>query len=248
MNGAEESVARTMLVAVGVALFCSAMVTTAVFLLRPIQAAYQAIERNRAIVVAAGVVAPGAADEAVVDAFLDLEALVIDRMTGERVEGLDPRTFDHWQVMPEPDQARPLHVPVYIRREQGRIVRVVFPVDGQGMWSTIYGYLALEPELNTVAALVIHEHGETPGIGDRIQSPNWLAGWIGKQVRDAEGGLRIDVTADAALAPEHRVDVITGATITSQAVGRMVRDWFGEDGYQSALPRLAAAIEDEGGR
>lgn len=236
-SAGQESVGRTMLVAVAVALACSAMVTTAVYLLKPLQAAYAAVERNRAIAVAAGVAAPGAPDDEVVAAYLDLEAFVIDLETGGIARNLDGRSYDHWQTLTD---GPPRFVPVYLSVEDGALARVVVPLDGPGMWSRLYGYLALGPDLNTVLALVIHGHGETPGIGDRIQSPDWLAGWTGKQVRDADGRVSLAVSDDRALPARHRVDVITGATISSQAVGGMVRVWLGPQGLGDVL---AGAIE-----
>lgn len=243
MSTERESVLRTMLVAVGVALVCSAMVTSAVHFLRPIQAAYGALERNRAIALAAGVIDADAGDAEVVTAFLDLEAVVLDTTGGGIAADLDGHSYDHWA---EAGEGGPRFVPVYLAGKQGAPGLLVVPVDGKGMWSTLYGYLALEADLNTVHRLVIHGHGETPGIGDRIQSPEWLAQWAGKRLRDDAGRLRIQVSADATVADEHRVDVITGATITSQAVGRMVRQRLGPEGYQAALLELAGSFTREG--
>jgi len=235
MNWSDESVGRTMLVAVGVALFCSAMVTVAVHVLRPVQAAYASVERNRAIVVAAGLAEPGASDETVVRDYLRLDPEVVDLATGRIVAGADGRTFDHWAVAGGDGSST---VPIYLRRESGRLVRVILPVDGQGMWSIIRGYLALAGDLDTVTAFVVYEHGETPGIGDRIEDPRWLALWTGKRLRNAAGELAIDVSGDPSLAEANRVDAITGATVTSRAVGRLVRRWLGPEGYAATLAEL----------
>ena len=56
--------------------------------------------------------------------------------------------------------------------ERGRIERLTVPIRAQGMWSTIYGYLGLASDLNTVVGVSFYEHGETPGIGGRIAEPN----------------------------------------------------------------------------
>jgi Na+-transporting NADH:ubiquinone oxidoreductase subunit C len=236
VSAAEESVGRTMLVAVGVALFCSAMVTVAVHLLRPVQAAYASIERNRAIVEAAGLATAEATDDVVVRDYLSLDVEVIELATGAVVEGVDGYGFDHWA---DGGDARPARVPIYLRRESGALVRVVLPVDGRGMWSTIRAYLALAPDLDTVAAFVVYQHGETPGIGDRILNPAWLALWQNKRLRNPAGAIAIDVSDDPAVPPENRVDTITGATVTSKSVGRLVRDWLGPEGYATALAALA---------
>lgn len=235
MIAGNEPVGRTMLVAVGVALFCSAMVTVAVHVLRPVQAAYAAVERNRAIVVAAGLATADAPDDEVVRDFLSLDVEVVKLATGAVVEGVDGHSFDHWAAASE---GRPAEVPVYLRREAGRLVRVVLPLDGQGMWSRIRAYLALNPDLDTVAAFVVYDHGETPGIGDRIENPEWQARWQSKHLRNAAGELVFDVSNDPAIPAGSRVDTITGATVTSKAVGRLVRSWLGADGYAVALSEL----------
>ena len=215
-----ESVGRTLAIAVCVALVCSAMVTIAVEQLRPVQAAFAAIERNRAIVIASGLADTDASDGTIVDAYLELDIRVMDRASGTTSDRFDPRTFDHWTAT---EDAAGL-LPIYGLMQGDRIATLVLPVDGDGMCSRMYGYLALEPDLNTVARLVIHDHGETPGIGDRIQDPGWLATWQGKRLRDDEGELRIEVSGDATIPAPYRVDTITGATVTSRAVGRMIRE------------------------
>ena len=235
-----ESVLRTMTIAVCVALVCSVLVTLAVQLLRPVQTAYAAIERNRAIVIASGLASAGASDAAIVEAYLKLDIRVMDRRTGAVSDRFDPRTFDHWTTTAENTAYL---LPIYIRHDGDRIGRLVLPVDGEGMWSTLRGYLALDGDLNTVAALIIHEHGETPGIGDRIQNPEWLATWQGKRLQDAQGTLRIDVSADAALPDAYRVDAITGATVSTRAVGRMIRERVHD--YRAILAALAAASHPE---
>jgi Na+-transporting NADH:ubiquinone oxidoreductase subunit C len=106
------------------------------------------------------------------------------------------------------------------------------------MWSTIYGYVALEADLNTIAGVTFHRHGETPGIGDRIQSPVWRGSWVGKRIFDDSGVAQIAVAQNAGSAGVHRIDLIVGASVTSESVGRFVNEWFGADGYGPWLVRL----------
>ncbi|NIP15965.1 MAG: FMN-binding protein, partial [Pseudomonadales bacterium] len=208
-----ESIARTLAIAVAVALACSVMVSGAVYLLRPIQIAYDLVDRNRAIVAAAGVegVPEDAGDAAVVRAFLDLDALLLDLDSGEFLDTADAHGYDHWAGVTDDASV----VPVYVSRKDGEAVRLVLPVHGRGMWSTIYGYLAMEADLTTIAALVIHRHGETPGVGDRIQDPAWQAQWRGKRAFGPDGAVVIDVARGGNGQQPGRVDAITGATVTS---------------------------------
>jgi Na+-transporting NADH:ubiquinone oxidoreductase subunit C len=231
---AEVPVARTLGIAVLVALVCSAMVSAAVYWLRPLQVAQQMVERNRALVEVAGLLGPGATDDEVTAAFFALDARVWDRQTGEFTGLLDGRTYDHWAE--DQTGSRPRYVPVYL--VSGQATRLVLPVHGSGMWSTIYGYVGLAADFNTVTAVAFHRHGETPGIGDRIQDVQWRDSWRGKRLFDADGTLRFAVSADTANAAIHRVDVISGASVTAGKVGEFVGAWMGADGYGPLFERL----------
>ena len=234
-----DTLTRTLAVAAAIALVCSGLVATAVTLLRPVQLAQAQVDRNRAIVAAAGFAnAAGATNNAIVSDFLELDAEVIDTGTGASVADVDAHTFDHWQAGDDATAKDGRRVPIYIARDDGRIGRLILPIDGPGMWSTIRAYIALKPDLVTIADLTILSHGETPGIGDRIEDPQWLAGWRGKRLYDERGELRIDVTRNAS--GPYQVDLISGASVTSEALGDAVRDWFGDDGYRPLLKTLRA--------
>ena len=255
----EETPVRTLLVATGIALGCAIMVSTAVYFLRPMQLAYANLERNRTIVEAAGL-APrdsGLSDRAVVSRFVELQVRVVDLETGQFTEDVDAQLYDQRAASNDPTMSvaipesldlaglgrRARYAPVYLATEGGRIDRIVLPIHGQGMWSTIYGYLALQSDLNTVADVRIIEHGETAGIGDRIQDPAWQAEWVGTRIHDDAGELRFQVMRNAD--PSFGVDVISGATVTAEAVGNMVRYWLGEHGYGPLLDNLGATTDGE---
>ena len=236
-----DTVPRTLAVATLVALACSAMVATAVHLLRPVQQGYQQLDRNRSIVEAAGLLPPGVvSDTEIIGDFLDIEAHVVDLHSGDYLPQPDAHTFNHWAPPGDgsaaTEAADNTRVPVYIVRRDGALERIVLPVDGPGMWDTIYGYIALAADLNTVLDLVIYKHAETPAIGDRIEQPEWRAKWQGKRIYDEKGNVQIGVSGrpDAL----YGVDLISGASITSDAVGTLVQHWFGDDGYKTYLKRL----------
>jgi Na+-transporting NADH:ubiquinone oxidoreductase subunit C len=250
-----ESTVRTLAVAATVAFVCSLLVSGAVAWLRPIQLAYRSVEQNRAVLVAAGLAAPGEVldDRAVVARFLELEPRLVDLDAGRyvnadaamiaaydfRAAADDPVASR--EIAPERDTAslgqRPLLMPVYLREEGGRLEAIVLPVYGRGMWATIHGYLVLDGDLQTVANVLFYEHGETPGIGDRIQNPGWIAQWAGKRAIGSDGTPVLRVGSGNADAAE-RVDAITGATITVNAVDGFVRYWLGADGYGPFLSAL----------
>jgi Na+-transporting NADH:ubiquinone oxidoreductase subunit C len=101
------------------------------------------------------------------------------------------------------------------------------------MWSVISGYIALSGDFYTIESLVIHEHGETPGIGDRIEAAHWLDGWRGRYVP-----LKL-VTSPTPDAAPQAVDAITGATVTSQGVVSLANFWLGQAGYGPLLRTLS---------
>lgn len=257
MSERPESLARTLGVAAGVALACSLLVATAVHLLRPIERAYGLVDRNRAILDASGLAEPGEplTDREVVERFLVLEPWIVDLDRGAPTDTVDPAGYDYRAAADDPSLAepippeldtarlgtRPRYMPVYLLRSGGRIERIVLPFYGRGMWSTIYGFVALQGDFTTVAGVAIDEQGETPGIGDRIENPAWLARWEGKRLYGPDGALRFRISTDATAAPAaYRVDGITGATVTVSAVDAAMRYWFSSSGYEPLLARLRA--------
>ncbi|MFN3919411.1 MAG: Na(+)-translocating NADH-quinone reductase subunit C [Methylohalobius sp.] len=137
---------------------------------------------------------------------------------------------------------RPRYMPVYfVKGEQG-FTRLILPIYGRGLWSTLYGYLALESDLTTIAGITFYEHRETPGLGGEVDNPRWKALWRGKLAFDAQGQVAIEVikgTVDLNR-PEaiHQVDGLSGATLTTRGVDRLVRYWLGPDGYGPFLEQL----------
>jgi Na+-transporting NADH:ubiquinone oxidoreductase subunit C len=115
------------------------------------------------------------------------------------------------------------------------IHQIVLPIHGYGLWSTLYGFIALESDLNTVVGLKYYEHTETAGLGAEVDNLAWLSQWKGRRVFDASGTpvLRVAkgaslATGDAAL---YEVDGLAGATLTSDGVTNMLHFWLGEQGF-----------------
>ncbi|MGD8339198.1 MAG: NADH:ubiquinone reductase (Na(+)-transporting) subunit C [Gammaproteobacteria bacterium] len=255
MTAGAESPVRTIAFAASVALVCSLIVSTAVYLLRPIALAYEAIDLDRAVLEAAGLLPDDADgdDRAVVRAFLDLEARAVDLDAGAFTDAVDAAGADFRAALDEPAklvpipagldvaglETRPRYAPVYLLRADRRIVRIVLPLYARGMWSTIHGVIALDSDFSTIAGIAFYAHGETPGIGDRIERDDWRAQWVGRRLYDDTGELRFRLGVGAAArTPEYGVDSITGATVTTSAVGDAITYWFSEDGYEPFLRRL----------
>lgn len=243
-----ESVARTLGVATGVAVFCSLFVSSAVLWLRPIQLAYESIERNRAVVEAAGLVEPGVEldEREIVDRFLDLETRIVDLDAGEFSDAVSPTAYDWRAAIDDPDQTRPIpdeldiaslgrrpvYVPIYLLRDGEDLEQIVLPIYGQGMWAMIHGFISIQADFTTIEGVTFYEHGETPGIGDRFLDPAWLAQWRGRRAYDDSRRLVFRIGADeASPVANGAIDAITGATVTTSAIEDLVRYWLGDDGF-----------------
>lgn len=244
-----SSSAKTVTIALTVAMVCSAMVTTAVLSLRPLQASLATLERHRIVLQLIGAEVQTSTDRReILSSFNALDTLLYDFSTGRENTTINAHAYDPWSDT-APQRAAPLnplgleslpaYAPVYRMQNASCANRIVLPIQGKGMWSNLYGYLALAGDLQSVTDLYIYQHGETPGIGDRILQTRWLESWRGKRVGSTSGEPRLSVTDDPSIPKELRVDVISGATITSQAVGRMVHFWLGPDGFGPLLDQLA---------
>ncbi len=251
-----DSPARAVIVVAAVALACSLLVSSAAVVLRPLQERNRLIERYRNIIGLTGLVpATGARlPQAEILAATDsLDARVVDLASGEFAPQFDAASFDEraaasdpalsTPIPPELDTARlgrraRLRV-VYLVWRDGALDRLVLPIEGQGMWSMLRGYIALAEDLNTIAGVTFYEQAETAGLGDLVASPQWHAKWPGHELFDERGELRFRVAGGSAAAEgPYAVDGLTGATITSNAVTALVDYWFGPHGYGPLLERL----------
>ena len=261
----DASVLKTLGVALGICLVCSLLVSTAAVTLRSRQELNKRLDRIGNILLVGGLKAEGGDVEGVYRK--KVTPVLVNLETGKAVkpeeapEGLSIESFDVKEIVknlqlstpipPERDIAGirrlPNYMVVYLVKEGGKLKKVILPVFGKGLWSTIYGFLALESDLRTVGGITFYEHGETPGLGGEIENPRWRAGWVGKEAFDAQGNLKIEVIKGAVdpSRPESKwqVDGLSGATLTTRGVDHLVRFWLGENGYGRFLKKLR-----EGGR
>jgi len=131
---------------------------------------------------------------------------------------------------------------IYILRDEiGAIDKLVLPIRGYGLWGTLYGYISIEDDFNTVSGIEFYDHKETPGLGAEVDNPKWKAQWKGKKIyKDKKVNLAVIKGKVEAGDSEssYKIDGLSGATITSRGVTNMVAYWFGESGYSSLLREL----------
>lgn len=241
-----------------VCLVCAAIVATAAVLLQPRQAANARLYMEKNVLIAAGLAQPTETlTIADVDALFErhVEARLVDLRTGELVpdDAIDARAFDQRAARSDPATSStaptnnagihrlPHLAMVYVIREGDAIDQLVLALEGLGMWGTMYGFVSLAPDGNTVRGLTYYEHRETPGLGGEVGSPVWQQVWHGREIYDDAWRARITVIKGVAGPPEEdplSVDGLSGATVTSNAVTNLTQFWLGEHGYGPFLERF----------
>ncbi|WP_296058274.1 Na(+)-translocating NADH-quinone reductase subunit C [uncultured Amphritea sp.] len=259
MSASKDSIGRTITVAVLLCVVCSVVVSASAVLLKPKQVANKNLDRQTNILAAAGIATAGQDIPALFDQLI--EKRFVDLRSGEYTEVADPARYDARKAAKESDTGVALErgvdiasikyqakvMPVYLVKKQSGegFDKLILPVHGYGLWSTLYGFLALEADLNTVVGFGFYSHAETPGLGGEVDNPNWKALWPGKQVYPAGSmepalGLVKGNVDPASVSAKHQVDGLAGATLTSNGVSNLVKFWMGENGYAPFLSNLKA--------
>ncbi|QQX79232.1 Na(+)-translocating NADH-quinone reductase subunit C [Shewanella sp. KX20019] len=251
MASNKDSFGRTLFVVVGLCFICSMFVSTAAVLLKPTQQENKLLDKQKYILEAAGLI--NTREDKVEKAQVletynkYVEAKLVDLKTGEFVAG-DADTFDTEKAartpatsfVPQNDIASVKRVAnnavVYLVRDDNQQLQtVIIPVKGYGLWSTMFAFLAVEPDLNTIRSLVYYSFtgsGETPGLGGEVQNPQWIAKWEGKKLYNDKGELAISVTKNPVVAASpYGVDALSGATLTGNGVQNSLTFWLGEEGF-----------------
>lgn len=240
----------------------SVVVSTAAVVLKPVQIENRNLDMKSNILAAAGLLDRGASAEEIEEKFQLFEVRLVNLDTGEYVEPsavgvTDPMLYDQYQASSNPERSIPLGpeedladikrraevAKVFIYRENDEIERIVLPVHGYGLWSTLYGFLALEGDADTIAGLTFYDHAETPGLGGEVDNPAWKAKWPGKEVygedtTDPEIQLVKGSVGPDTPEREHKVDGLAGATLTSRGVTNLLQFWLGEMGFANYLQKL----------
>jgi Na+-transporting NADH:ubiquinone oxidoreductase subunit C len=257
---ARDSIANTLIVAVSLSLVASVLVAGTAIALKPVQERNEARYRQQIILDVAGLWSPGADTRSL---FESIDARMVDLGTGEYTDAVEVAGFDAIVAAKDPDAGidipasedvanihrRARYMPVYlVPGDDGNADQVILPIYGAGLWSTMYGFLAVGDDGNTILGLRFYEHAETPGLGDQVDKPEWRSQWAGKQIYDADGTslvavIRGRVDPGSPDAP-YQVDGISGATLTGRGVTNLVRYWTGPDGFGPYLHRLGNEAAD----
>ena len=160
-----------------------------------------------------------------------IASTVVD-VNGKEIAGATAEGVDVAKNYKKPVEER--QFPVYIFHEEGNVSSVksyIFPLYGAGLWDAIWGYLALDTDMNTVGGITLAHAGETPGLGARITEPGVQARFTGKEIFNESGELvaiqmQKGEGKDYSSNP-HQVDGMSGATITGNGVNNMLKNYLG---------------------
>jgi len=203
-----QSIRKVFTVSFVLCAVCSVIVSVSAVMLKPIQKTNRELDFKKNLLVSAGLLEAGASKADILSGFEQIEQIPVTTAKGAKT--------------------------VYVAKADGKITHYVFPVEGKGLWSTMYGFIALSPDFQRVRGMGFYEHGETPGLGGEIPYPRWLASFNGKRVFDEQMQMRLSVikgsdpSSDSA---SYQVDGLSGATLTTQGVDKMIKFWLSEDGY-----------------
>lgn len=260
-----DSVYGTIVVAVALCFVCSLLVATSVVGLRSMQDANKVLSLKKNILTAADLIgkegqkAPTAAE---ITELYDskVQEYIVDLETGEVAEDSQQLAEEDWdprKYLSDPGSV--VNIPaendvatlkkrtkkdyVYVvKSPEGKIETIILPMRGKGLWSMMWGFLALDADTRTVKNINFYEHGETPGLGAEIQNPNWVAKWPGKEVVDEQGDVVLRIVKGGVSGnPEvakHQVDAISGSTITSRGVEKMLDYWLGDEAFGKFLEKV----------
>lgn len=250
-----DSTAKTLIVAFSLSIVCAIFVSAAAVVLKPVQEVNKTLDRKRNILAAAGMLEEG---KSVEEQFERVTTRVVDLRTGKFAQDINPQEYDQLQAAKDPARSvnlsdeedianisrRENYSLVYVvENEQGDIDKIILPIRGYGLWSTLYGFIALEDDTNTVAGLGFYEHGETPGLGGEVDNPRWKSAWPGKKVyRDGDVAIGLVKGAVDPSSPssDWQIDGLAGATLTGRGVTNLVHFWLGENGFEPFLNNLQA--------
>ncbi len=248
-----DSTQKTLAVAILLCLVCSIVVSGAAVGLRPLQEKNKSIDIKKNILDVAGLLD---ANTDIESAFKQIEAKVVDLNTGQLTDAVDAATYSQRKAAKDPDMSKSIpaekdiarikrradYATVYFVKDNDQTRLIVLPMHGYGLWSTMYGFIALEADANTVYGIKFYEHGETPGLGGEIDNPEWRSIWEGKKLFNENDDMKLKVvrgqTDPGSATIQHEIDGLAGATLTSNGVSYLVQYWLGENGFGPFLKNL----------
>ncbi len=256
MSSNNDSIKKTLIVVIALSLVCSIVVSMSAVSLRPLQQKNAVLDVQRNILSVAGLLEDGTNVTEAYQQFI--EPKLVNLETGEFVE-----TTEAGQTAAEYKQrvaAKDNNQSVKLTADQdlAKIIRraniatvylvkdandntekLILPVHGNGLWSMMYAFIAVETDGNTVAGITYYEQGETPGLGGEVENPKWRGQFEGKKLFDDNNQPAIRVVKGGAAPSDiHGVDGLSGATLTGTGVQHTFDFWLGDMGFGPFLAKV----------
>mgnify|MGYP006241575411 FL=1 len=248
-----DTIKKTLIVAISLCLICSALISFSAVELRDLQEANKTLDKQSKILSAAGLLKEGSL---ISELFESIEPRIVNLETGEYDSAINLDDYEESAFSRDPNTSielsssqdiallkrRENFQTVYLHYESQALNAIILPVRGYGLWGTMKGYLALEPDFKTIIGLEFFDHKETPGLGGEIDNPKWKAIWKGKEVFSESGDILISVIKGSvdksSEQAKYQVDGLSGATITSNGVTNLLSFWLGDMGYGPLIDQL----------
>ncbi|MFZ2451308.1 MAG: Na(+)-translocating NADH-quinone reductase subunit C [Methylovulum miyakonense] len=269
-----DSLEKTIAIALSLCLVCAVFVAFAAVALKPLQVNNKELDMKKNILDVAGLLEPGSDIDA---AFAEkIEPKIVDLESGEYIDSINAAEYDQRKAAKDPAQSiaipkdkdiahiriKAKYAKVFLVKEKGDIKSIILPINGYGLWSTLYGFLSLDPDGQTVQSINFYDQAETPGLGGEVVNPNWRALWKGKKVYaetdqpSLEKGLIAEadvgepaltlikgVVDNSKPGSQYQVDGLAGATLTSTGVSNLIRYWMSKEGFAPYLSKVRTTVK-----
>ncbi len=197
------------------------LLSLAALVLQPLQERNVEVEKKMNILSSINVASEKTTAEQLYDKFIG-DSYVINS-AGKHMEGVDAFT-----VGLRAEQKKPLEeqsLPVFIAVMDNGDTLHIFPLEGKGLWGPIWGYVALKPDMSTIAGVTFDHKGETPGLGAEINTTPFESQFLNKSLYENGKFISVLVVKGGAdPGSKHEVDAVSGGTITSRGLEDMIRD------------------------
>jgi Na+-transporting NADH:ubiquinone oxidoreductase subunit C len=260
---------RTVLFAGIVCFVCSVFVATSAVGLKDRQKSNEVLDRQKKVLDVVGLLPARIAQNPsrIQAQYKALIKPVLVDLAPKGCDGQSSETFDQQKFAKDPatsrhaneseatkgNKAKVQRIPncalvFHVRKARGseEVKAYILPVEGKGLWSTLYGYIALEPNAIDIKGLTFYKHAETPGLGGEVDNPKWKKQWSGKKAFSStlltkgrykgKKGAVLYVEKGSAK-DEYSVDGLSGATLTSNGVTHLLQFWLGDNGFGPELKK-----------
>jgi len=254
----KDSISQTLIVTIVLSLICSVLVSGAAVALKSRQDENKTLDIQQNILSISGLVENPQllSRQEIQQAFETVKPKIVNIKTGKYDDSINIETFDQKkasktaatsrQLKPEEDSAlikRQEHfAKIFVIEKDGELDTLVLPVRGYGLWSTLYGFIAIDSDFQTVVGIGFYDHAETPGLGGEVDNPKWKAKWKGKEAYDKNGNVKISVIKGTVNTDhpnsKHLIDGLSGASLTSRGVSNLIKFWLGDAGFKLFLQNL----------